>query len=129
MELGFAISVFDIDGGTTAIAGELARVGAAAEEAGATGWRSWITTSKLNRPVSRPRRTCWRATPLAVMAALVDRCTINGEVVVSASAGQPYRPAGRPAVIDLAPRPVPARRSRSGGSSAAVGQAAAVPPV
>jgi len=36
MELGFAISVFDIDGGTTAIAGELARVGAAAEEAGAT---------------------------------------------------------------------------------------------
>lgn len=36
MELGFAISVFDIDGGTTAIAGELARVGAAADEAGAT---------------------------------------------------------------------------------------------
>jgi F420-dependent oxidoreductase-like protein len=36
MELGFAISVFDIDGGTTAIADELARVGAAAEEAGAT---------------------------------------------------------------------------------------------
>jgi hypothetical protein len=36
MELGFAISVFDIDGGTTAIAGELARAAAAAEEAGAT---------------------------------------------------------------------------------------------
>jgi F420-dependent oxidoreductase-like protein len=36
MDLGFAISVFDIDGGTTAIAGELARAGAAAEEAGAT---------------------------------------------------------------------------------------------
>ena len=36
MELGFAISVFDIDGGTAAIAGELARAGAAAEEAGAT---------------------------------------------------------------------------------------------
>ncbi len=39
MELGFAISVFDIDGGTTAIAGELARAGAAADEAGAT-WLS-----------------------------------------------------------------------------------------
>lgn len=39
MELGFAISVFDIDGGTTAIATELARAGAAADEAGAT-WLS-----------------------------------------------------------------------------------------
>jgi F420-dependent oxidoreductase-like protein len=36
MELGIAISVFEIDGGTAAIAGELARVGTAAEEAGAT---------------------------------------------------------------------------------------------
>ena len=34
MELGIAISVFDIDGGTAAIAGELARAAAAAEEAG-----------------------------------------------------------------------------------------------
>src|SRR5690349_23420014 len=39
MELGFHLPIFDIDGGTTAIAGELARVGAAAEEAGAT-WLS-----------------------------------------------------------------------------------------
>jgi F420-dependent oxidoreductase-like protein len=39
MELGFHIPVFDIDGGTAAIAGELARVGTAAEEAGAT-WLS-----------------------------------------------------------------------------------------
>lgn len=39
MELGFHIPVFDIDGGTTAISGELARVGAAAENAGAT-WLS-----------------------------------------------------------------------------------------
>ena len=36
MELGFHIPIFDIDGGTTAIASELARVGVAAEESGAT---------------------------------------------------------------------------------------------
>jgi F420-dependent oxidoreductase-like protein len=41
MELGFHIPIFDIDGGTTAIAGELARVGAAAEESGAT-WLSFM---------------------------------------------------------------------------------------
>lgn len=39
MELGFHVPIFDIEGGTTAIAGELARVGAAAEESGAT-WLS-----------------------------------------------------------------------------------------
>ena len=36
MELGFHVPIFDIDGGTTAIAGELARVGTTAEESGAT---------------------------------------------------------------------------------------------
>ncbi|WP_431956927.1 LLM class F420-dependent oxidoreductase [Nocardia lijiangensis] len=41
MELGFHIPIFDIDGGTTAIAGELARVGAAAEASGAT-WLSFM---------------------------------------------------------------------------------------
>ncbi|MFX0577339.1 LLM class F420-dependent oxidoreductase [Nocardia nepalensis] len=41
MELGFHLPIFDIDGGTTAIAGELARVGAAAEAAGAT-WLSFM---------------------------------------------------------------------------------------
>jgi F420-dependent oxidoreductase-like protein len=41
MELGFHVPIFDIDGGTTAIAGELARVGAAAEESGAT-WLSFM---------------------------------------------------------------------------------------
>ncbi|MFI9408295.1 LLM class F420-dependent oxidoreductase [Nocardia gamkensis] len=41
MELGFHVPVFDIDGGTTAIAGELARVGAAAEASGAT-WLSFM---------------------------------------------------------------------------------------
>jgi F420-dependent oxidoreductase-like protein len=41
MELGFHVPNFEIDGGTTAIADELARVGAAAEEAGAT-WLSFM---------------------------------------------------------------------------------------
>src|SRR3979490_3161338 len=41
MELGFHVPIFDIDGGTTAIAGELARVGTAAEESGAT-WLSFM---------------------------------------------------------------------------------------
>ncbi|TQM26341.1 LLM class F420-dependent oxidoreductase [Nocardia bhagyanarayanae] len=41
MELGFHIPIFDIDGGPTAIAGELARVGAAAEASGAT-WLSFM---------------------------------------------------------------------------------------
>jgi F420-dependent oxidoreductase-like protein len=41
MELGFHVPIFDIDGGTTAIAGELARVGAATEESGAT-WLSFM---------------------------------------------------------------------------------------
>ncbi|MEZ0339306.1 LLM class F420-dependent oxidoreductase [Mycobacterium sp. pV006] len=41
MDLGFHVPVFDIDGGTTAIAGELARVGQAAEAAGAT-WLSFM---------------------------------------------------------------------------------------
>ncbi|MBB5915623.1 F420-dependent oxidoreductase-like protein [Nocardia transvalensis] len=41
MELGFHLPIFDIDGGTTAIAGELARVGAAAEASGAT-WLSFM---------------------------------------------------------------------------------------
>lgn len=41
MDLGFHVPIFDIDGGTTAIAGELAEVGAAAEAAGAT-WLSFM---------------------------------------------------------------------------------------
>ena len=41
MELGIHVPIFDIDGGTTAIAGELARVGTAAEAAGAT-WLSFM---------------------------------------------------------------------------------------
>ncbi len=36
MDLGLSIPILDIDGGTTAIAPELARAGAAAEAAGAT---------------------------------------------------------------------------------------------
>ncbi|QIS02276.1 TIGR03560 family F420-dependent LLM class oxidoreductase [Nocardia brasiliensis] len=41
MEFGLHLPIFDIDGGTTAIAGELARVGAAAEAAGAS-WLSFM---------------------------------------------------------------------------------------
>lgn len=41
MDLGIHVPIFDIDGGTTAIAPELARVGAAAEESGAT-WLSFM---------------------------------------------------------------------------------------
>lgn len=41
MELGFHVPVFDIDGGVGAIAGELARVGTAAEASGAT-WLSFM---------------------------------------------------------------------------------------
>lgn len=41
MELGFHVPIFDVDGGTTAIAGELARVGAAVEQVGAR-WLSFM---------------------------------------------------------------------------------------
>jgi F420-dependent oxidoreductase-like protein len=41
MDLGFHLPIFDIDGGTTAIAGELARVGAAVEAAG-VNWLSFM---------------------------------------------------------------------------------------
>ena len=41
MELGFHLPIFDIDGGTTAIAGELASVGAAVEASGAN-WLSFM---------------------------------------------------------------------------------------
>ncbi len=41
MDLGFHLPIFDIDGGTTAIAGELARVGTAVEAAG-VNWLSFM---------------------------------------------------------------------------------------
>ncbi|WP_067699239.1 LLM class F420-dependent oxidoreductase [Nocardia jejuensis] len=53
MELGFHIPIFDIDGGTTAIAGELARVGVAAEEAGAV-WLSFMDHYFQIEPVGLP---------------------------------------------------------------------------
>ncbi|WP_431969924.1 LLM class F420-dependent oxidoreductase [Nocardia sp. bgisy134] len=53
MELGFHIPIFDIDGGTTAIAGELARVGAAAEASGAT-WLSFMDHYFQIEPTGRP---------------------------------------------------------------------------
>ncbi|MEU7137883.1 LLM class F420-dependent oxidoreductase [Nocardia sp. NPDC046473] len=53
MELGFHIPIFDIDGGTPAIAGELARVGAAAEASGAT-WLSFMDHYFQIEPTGRP---------------------------------------------------------------------------
>ncbi|CAA0101526.1 Phthiodiolone/phenolphthiodiolone dimycocerosates ketoreductase [Mycolicibacterium vanbaalenii] len=53
MDLGFHIPIFDIDGGTTAIAGELAEVGAAAEAAGAT-WLSFMDHFFQIEPTGRP---------------------------------------------------------------------------
>ena len=41
MDLGIHVPIFDIDGGTTAIAPELARVGSAVEEAGIS-WLSFM---------------------------------------------------------------------------------------
>src|SRR5262245_51474565 len=53
MELGIHVPIFDIDGGTAAIAPELARVGAAAEEAGAT-WLSFMDHFFQIEPTGRP---------------------------------------------------------------------------
>ncbi|MBN6041890.1 LLM class F420-dependent oxidoreductase [Amycolatopsis sp. 195334CR] len=53
MELGFHLPIFDIEGGTTAIAGELARVGTAAEAAGAT-WLSFMDHYFQIEPVGLP---------------------------------------------------------------------------
>jgi F420-dependent oxidoreductase-like protein len=53
MEIGFHLPVFDIDGGTTAIAGELARVGPAAEACGAT-WLSFMDHYFQIEPVGLP---------------------------------------------------------------------------
>ncbi|WP_370333085.1 LLM class F420-dependent oxidoreductase [Mycolicibacterium hippocampi] len=53
MDLGFHVPIFDIDGGTTAIAGELAEVGAAAEAAGAS-WLSFMDHFFQIEPTGRP---------------------------------------------------------------------------
>src|SRR5215212_6743910 len=53
MELGFHLPIFDIDGGVTAIAGELARVGTAAEESGAT-WLSFMDHYFQIQPTGLP---------------------------------------------------------------------------
>src|SRR3954453_11635692 len=53
MELGFHVPIFDIDGGVTAIAGELARVGTAAEESGAT-WLSFMDHYFQIQPTGLP---------------------------------------------------------------------------
>ncbi|MGV9798186.1 LLM class F420-dependent oxidoreductase [Mycobacterium sp. NPDC003449] len=53
MDLGIHVPIFDIDGGTTAIAGELARVGEAAEQSGAT-WLSFMDHFFQIEPTGRP---------------------------------------------------------------------------
>jgi F420-dependent oxidoreductase-like protein len=53
MELGFHVPIFDLDGGRTAIAGELARVGESAEAAGAT-WLSFMDHFFQVEPMGLP---------------------------------------------------------------------------
>jgi F420-dependent oxidoreductase-like protein len=53
MELGFHVPIFDIDGGDTAIAGELARVGQAAEASGAS-WLSFMDHFFQIQPTGLP---------------------------------------------------------------------------
>ncbi|HEY2193377.1 MAG TPA: LLM class F420-dependent oxidoreductase [Actinomycetospora sp.] len=53
MELGFHVPIFDIDGGTTAIAGELARVGEAVEASGAS-WLSFMDHFFQIQPTGLP---------------------------------------------------------------------------
>src|ERR1700710_82348 len=53
MELGFHIPIFDVDGGPTAVAGELARAGSAAEDSGPP-WLSFIDPSFQTEPTGLP---------------------------------------------------------------------------
>ncbi len=53
MELGFHVPIFDIDGGPTAIAGELARVGQATEASGAS-WLSFMDHFFQIQPTGLP---------------------------------------------------------------------------
>ncbi|MGE0221237.1 LLM class F420-dependent oxidoreductase [Mycolicibacterium sp.] len=53
MDLGIHVPIFDIDGGTSAIAGELANVGAAVESAGIT-WLSFMDHFFQIEPVGLP---------------------------------------------------------------------------
>jgi F420-dependent oxidoreductase-like protein len=53
MELGFHVPIFDIDGGPTAIAGELARVGTAVEASGAS-WLSFMDHFFQIQPTGLP---------------------------------------------------------------------------
>jgi F420-dependent oxidoreductase-like protein len=70
MELGFHLPNFNIDGGTTAIASELARVGAAAEASGAT-WLSFMDHYFQIEPTGLPAESNMLEgyTSLAFMAA------------------------------------------------------------
>src|SRR5690606_28491163 len=90
MELGFHLPIFDIDGGTEAIAGELARVGPAAEEAGAT-WLSFMDHFFQIEPTGLPAEANMLEgyTSLGFMAA--NTTTINLGLLVT---GVTYRHPG-----------------------------------
>lgn len=90
MQLGFHIPVFDIEGGTAAIAGELARVGAAVEQAGA-GWLSVMDHYFQIEPTGLPAESNMLEgyTTLAYLAAHTS--TVELGVLVS---GVTYRHPG-----------------------------------
>src|SRR5690606_5779836 len=91
MELGFHVPIFEIDGGTAAIAGELARVGAAAEAAGAS-WLSFMDHFFQIEPTGLPAEANMLEgyTSLGFMAA--NTTTINLGLLVT---GVTYRHPGR----------------------------------
>ncbi|WP_063048933.1 LLM class F420-dependent oxidoreductase [Nocardia arthritidis] len=78
MELGFHVPVFDIDGGTTAIAGELARVGAAAEASGAA-WLSFMDHYFQIEPTGLPAEAAMLEgyTTLGYLAAHTSRVDLG----------------------------------------------------
>ncbi|MFI9724277.1 LLM class F420-dependent oxidoreductase [Streptomyces sp. NPDC052396] len=78
MELGLHIPIFDIDGGTTAIAGELARVGTAAEEAGAS-WLSFMDHYFQIEPIGLPAEAAMLEgyTTLGYLAAHTSRIDLG----------------------------------------------------
>src|SRR3981189_1014751 len=78
VEVGFYVPIFDIDGGTTAIAGELARVGTAAEESGAT-WLSFMDHLFQIEPTGLPAESNMLEgyTPLGYLAAHTSKIDLG----------------------------------------------------
>ncbi|TFV61552.1 LLM class F420-dependent oxidoreductase [Mycobacterium sp. PS03-16] len=78
MDLGFHVPIFEIDGGTTAIAGELARVGEAADASGAT-WLSFMDHFFQIEPTGLPAESNMLEgyTALGFMAAHTKRVELG----------------------------------------------------